>query len=278
MSTPGATTSGLSGAVAEARAAAGEAGHRVGRRRPRRRSARRRPQPGDGDRRRTSLPLLPAAMTNRRRRARRQLVDRLAQRVGAVAGVAAQAHADDVGALVDGPLHAGEHPGVLAGCRASASTLPMSRLGAGGDALVQCRPTRRRCRRWSRRRACRGRCRRRRSASVREVRRCRRPGPSGRGGWGRSRCRARRPWRPCRRSRPPRPRARGSAATRVLEASACTRPSRSTRVAPSASAVGAPAASAPVGQVAPEPPRAALVHARRPRRPAAAATTVRCAP
>ena len=81
-------------------------------------------------------PLLPAAMTNSVSDAGGQLVDRLRQRVGAVVGVAAEAHADDVGALVDGPLHAREDPGVLA-VAGVGEHLADDQVRAGRDALAQ---------------------------------------------------------------------------------------------------------------------------------------------
>ena len=107
---------GLHRTVAEARAAAGEGRHLVvhvdgadgegGVGRPRR-----------GDRRGTLGAVVAGCDDEQAVGGGGQLVDRLRQRVRAVVGVAAEAHADDVGVVVDRPDHAGEHPRVLAVAR-----------------------------------------------------------------------------------------------------------------------------------------------------------------
>ena len=82
-------------------------------------------------------PALPAAMTNR--------VPYCAESastacdIGSLPSVGsdvAEAHADDVGAGLGGPLHAGDDPGVLAGALGAAEHLADDQVGAGGDALV----------------------------------------------------------------------------------------------------------------------------------------------
>ena len=63
-------------------------------------------------------------------------VHRLAERVGAVGGAAAQAHADDLGVLVPGgPLHARQDPGVLTAA-VVVQHLADVQPGARGDALL----------------------------------------------------------------------------------------------------------------------------------------------
>lgn len=74
----------------------------------------------------------------------RQPVDRLAERVVAVCVRVAQAHVDDVGALVDGPLHPGQDPRLAADALGDTRTgeaelhdLSVDQLRALGDARVQ---------------------------------------------------------------------------------------------------------------------------------------------
>ncbi|MGX1267424.1 hypothetical protein RKD18_000618 [Streptomyces phaeoluteigriseus] len=65
-----------------------------------------------------------------------QPVDGLAQRVAAVGGSGAEAHADDLGVLVaGGPFHAGQHPGLPAAA-VSGEDLADVQAGAGRDALL----------------------------------------------------------------------------------------------------------------------------------------------
>ena len=89
-----------------------------------------------------------------------ELVDRRLHRVDLGGVAAAEAEVDDVGALLGGPLHAGDDAGVVA-VAVVVEHLAVEELRAGRDALVLARRTWRRCRpRWTRR-ACRGRTGRR---------------------------------------------------------------------------------------------------------------------
>ena len=125
---------GLEGAVTQARSAAGEAGHdvvdvdrthrqrRVGR--PRRR-----------DRGRARLAGVAGSDDEQGVGCRGQLVHGLRERVAAVVGVTTEAHADDVRALLHGPDHAGQDPGVLAVATVG-EHLADHQVGARGDALA----------------------------------------------------------------------------------------------------------------------------------------------
>ena len=125
----------LQGAVAEPRAAAREVREHVGAvdRTDRQRGVGRARR---GDRRRAVAAVVAGGDDEQRRRsvAESSSIAWL-ERVGAVAGVAAEAHADDVGALRDRPLHAGQDPRVLAEARVG-EHLADQQVGAGSDALV----------------------------------------------------------------------------------------------------------------------------------------------